>query len=205
MSLRKESFICGTGTVFNQEILSCDYPDNVDCAASSSFYSANSELGKSSPEPSSGGGQAARPSQGQRPTQQQEPDYEEPQYAAPRPAAPPRQRPAAPPAARPPPDYRPAAGGSRPAVAQRPVQRPKTAPRPQRPSAPAPARTPSKARPAAQRPLQQINDAPLDYEPSQVVQRRVARHNNANSQVSSFQRRSGAARNQRWQMMSQEY
>lgn len=53
---RKESFICGTGTVFNQEILSCDYPDNVDCAQSQSFYSANTELGKSSPEPSGGGG-----------------------------------------------------------------------------------------------------------------------------------------------------
>ena len=43
---RKESFICGTGTVFNQEILSCDYPDKVDCSASSSFYDANSEMGK---------------------------------------------------------------------------------------------------------------------------------------------------------------
>lgn len=43
---RKESFLCGTGTVFNQEILSCDHPQNVDCNASPSFYAANEELGK---------------------------------------------------------------------------------------------------------------------------------------------------------------
>jgi len=45
---RKDSYICGTGTVFNQEILSCDYPENVDCAASASFYAANTEFGKNS-------------------------------------------------------------------------------------------------------------------------------------------------------------
>lgn len=222
---RKDDYICGTGTVFNQEILSCDYPDNVDCAASSSFYSANSEFGKNlkhshvlwlltlfvgkgSPEPGGDTG-AAKPGQRpavQRPTPQQaqEPDYggaEEPQYAAPRPAAPPAQRPRAPPAARPPPEYRPASSGQRPAVAPRP--RPKTAPRPQapRPAAPAPARTPSKARPRPQVNQQQL-DQPLDYEPSEVVQRRVVRQN---AQSSAFQKRSGALSNRRWQMMPQEY
>lgn len=44
--------------MFNQEILSCDYPANVDCSASASFYSANEEFGKAGkPEPSGDGGQ----------------------------------------------------------------------------------------------------------------------------------------------------
>lgn len=202
MTNRKDDYICGTGTVFNQEILSCDYPDNVDCAASSTFYSANSEFGKAGqPEPSGDGGQGAaarpKPAGGQRPTPQQtqEPDYggaEEPQYTAPRPAAPAPKRPKAPPAARPPPpaaqpDYRPAAGGSRPSI----VARPKTAPRPAQRPAPAPVQRPSKARPRpVDRPVQQLNDQPLDYEPSQVVQRRVARHNQ---------------QQQRWTVMSRQY
>lgn len=42
---RKESFLCGTGTIFNQEILSCDHPQNVDCQNSPAFYSANLEMG----------------------------------------------------------------------------------------------------------------------------------------------------------------
>lgn len=139
---RKESFICGTGTVFNQEILSCDYPDNVDCAQSQSFYSANTELGKSSPEPASGGGGGAqtptqprpRPS-GPRPGAtggggQQQPDtsfggaqdaggdvgedgYDQPQGPAPVP--------------RPRPNVRPSAGGKTPAVRPPP---PAPAPRP---------------------------------------------------------------------------
>lgn len=43
---RRESFLCGVGTVFNQAILTCDYWHSVDCSKSSQFYSANSELGK---------------------------------------------------------------------------------------------------------------------------------------------------------------
>ncbi|RWS31784.1 hypothetical protein B4U80_07989, partial [Leptotrombidium deliense] len=65
---RKESFLCGTGTVFNQEILSCDHPQNVVCEDSPKYYDANTELGKSVPEPSGGGGQRPVPGGGgQRP------------------------------------------------------------------------------------------------------------------------------------------
>lgn len=50
---RRESFLCGVGTVFNQAILACDYWHSVDCSKSSQFYGVNSELGKcnSSPTP----------------------------------------------------------------------------------------------------------------------------------------------------------
>lgn len=50
---RKESFLCGTGTMFNQEILSCDHKGKVNCADSPNFYEANTELGKPGAEPSS--------------------------------------------------------------------------------------------------------------------------------------------------------
>lgn len=43
---RRESFLCGVGTVFNQAILACDYWHSVDCSKSSQFYGVNSELGK---------------------------------------------------------------------------------------------------------------------------------------------------------------
>lgn len=43
---RRESFLCGIGTVFNQAILACDYWHSVDCSKSSQFYSINNELGK---------------------------------------------------------------------------------------------------------------------------------------------------------------
>lgn len=43
---RRESFLCGVGTVFNQAILACDYWHSVDCSKSSQFYSVNNELGK---------------------------------------------------------------------------------------------------------------------------------------------------------------
>ena len=42
---RKESFLCGVGTVFNQAILACDYWHAVDCSRSRQFYSVNEELG----------------------------------------------------------------------------------------------------------------------------------------------------------------
>lgn len=44
---RRESFMCGVGTVFNQAILACDYWHSVDCSKSSQFYGVNSELGES--------------------------------------------------------------------------------------------------------------------------------------------------------------
>lgn len=51
---RKESFLCGTGTMFNQEILSCDHPAKVNCANSQMYWSANEDLGKPGAEPSPG-------------------------------------------------------------------------------------------------------------------------------------------------------
>ena len=42
---RKESFLCGVGTVFNQAILACDYWHSVECSRSKEFYSVNEELG----------------------------------------------------------------------------------------------------------------------------------------------------------------
>lgn len=43
---RRESFLCGVGTVFNQAILACDYWHSVDCSKSSQFWGINSELGE---------------------------------------------------------------------------------------------------------------------------------------------------------------
>lgn len=48
---RKDSFLCGPGTVFNQRILHCDYWYSVDCAKSSQYYSSNAYMGSSQPEP----------------------------------------------------------------------------------------------------------------------------------------------------------
>lgn len=53
---RKESFLCGVGTVFNQAILACDYWHSVDCSRTKEYYSVNEELGKAGAEPSPGGG-----------------------------------------------------------------------------------------------------------------------------------------------------
>lgn len=44
---RRESFLCGIGTVFNQQTLNCDYWYSVECANSPQYYSANIEFGKS--------------------------------------------------------------------------------------------------------------------------------------------------------------
>lgn len=52
---RRESFLCGIGTVFNQAIMNCDFWHSVDCSKSSEFYHLNSEFGKASAEPGSGG------------------------------------------------------------------------------------------------------------------------------------------------------
>lgn len=48
---RKDSFLCGVGTVFNQRILHCDYWYSVDCAKSSQYYGSNAYMGSSVPEP----------------------------------------------------------------------------------------------------------------------------------------------------------
>lgn len=48
---RKDSFLCGVGTVFNQRILHCDYWYSVDCSKSSQYYSSNAYMGSAQPEP----------------------------------------------------------------------------------------------------------------------------------------------------------
>lgn len=48
---RKDSFLCGVGTVFNQRILHCDYWYSVECGKSSQYYSSNAYMGSSQPEP----------------------------------------------------------------------------------------------------------------------------------------------------------
>lgn len=48
---RRESFLCGIGTVFNQAILACDYWHSVKCSESSQHYAVNAGLGISSSEP----------------------------------------------------------------------------------------------------------------------------------------------------------
>ncbi|XP_023233164.1 collagen alpha-1(II) chain-like [Centruroides sculpturatus] len=45
---RKESFLCPRGTLFNQQILSCDHWYSVKCQDSPNFYNVNELLGKSS-------------------------------------------------------------------------------------------------------------------------------------------------------------
>ncbi|CAG2161997.1 unnamed protein product, partial [Oppiella nova] len=67
---RKESFLCGVGTVFNQAILGCDYWHSVDCSKTPDFYSINEELGKAGAEPGPGGAppaSAVQPAQPFRP------------------------------------------------------------------------------------------------------------------------------------------
>ena len=77
---RRGSFFCGEGTVFNQKLLTCDYPQNTDCANSERYWSANEDFGKPGAEPTPG--QNARPaspsktrqsswSQGSRPSRPQ--------------------------------------------------------------------------------------------------------------------------------------
>ena len=51
---RRESFLCGLGTLFNQAILGCDFWYSVECRKSSQFYRLNSDFGKSSAEPAAG-------------------------------------------------------------------------------------------------------------------------------------------------------
>ncbi|KAG8191604.1 hypothetical protein JTE90_018536 [Oedothorax gibbosus] len=44
---RKDSFLCGQGTVFNQQILACDYWYSTECDTAPSFYHLNSQIGNS--------------------------------------------------------------------------------------------------------------------------------------------------------------
>lgn len=130
---RKESFLCGTGTAFNQEILSCDHPVNVDCQASPSYYQANEELGKPGAEPAPGGGAAAPRPVAPRPIPQAPaPIRQRPIQQAPRPRPAPIARPRPIPQAQVT-DYEDIAPVQRPAPL--PVPRPqrptKVAPRPQ--------------------------------------------------------------------------
>lgn len=134
---RKESFLCGTGTVFNQEILSCDHPVNVDCSASPSFYVANEELGKPGAEPAPGGAPAPRPA-APRPIPQAPAPVVRPRpiAQAPRPAPIARPRPIP---QQVPQDYEDIAPVQRPAPPPAPIPRP---PRPTKVAPPRPAPAP---------------------------------------------------------------
>jgi len=179
---RKESFLCGVGTVFNQAILGCDYWHSVDCAASPNFYSVNEELGKAGPEP--GPGQAAvrpaapRPSGsygGQRPSAPrprppvpsiQRPEYEEPYIEEPQVPQQPRPQP---------PRYQPSSK-VQPNIPQRPAYRPpasKVQPAVQQRPYPQPA---PQQRPIQQRPYPQPQPQPLPPpRPVQPIQRPIGK------------------------------
>lgn len=72
---RKESFLCGVGTVFNQRILHCDYWYSVDCGKSSQYYGSNAYMGSSQPEPGPAEANSAPTSQQQSQQQQRQPSY----------------------------------------------------------------------------------------------------------------------------------
>lgn len=61
---RKDSFLCGRGTIFNQEILACDYWYSTECDKAPSFYYVNQQIGSSGSSwvPPSGGYQQDNPS-----------------------------------------------------------------------------------------------------------------------------------------------
>ncbi|XP_054709513.1 uncharacterized protein LOC129219215 [Uloborus diversus] len=42
---RKDSFLCGKGTIFNQQILACDYWYSTECETAPNFYYINSQIG----------------------------------------------------------------------------------------------------------------------------------------------------------------
>ena len=92
---RKQSFLCGVGTVFNQAILGCDYWHSVECSRTKEFYSVNEELGKPGAEPSSGGGNGQASAQVQaRPRPQAQPQPQpQPQPQRPRPRPQPQPQP----------------------------------------------------------------------------------------------------------------
>jgi len=46
---RKTSFLCPNGTVFNQQLLTCDWWFNFDCSEAEDFYSVNDLLGSEEP------------------------------------------------------------------------------------------------------------------------------------------------------------
>ncbi|KFM67657.1 hypothetical protein X975_15305, partial [Stegodyphus mimosarum] len=45
---RKDSFLCGKGTIFNQQILACDYWYSTDCESAPNYYYMNLEIGSHS-------------------------------------------------------------------------------------------------------------------------------------------------------------
>ncbi|XP_037503463.2 uncharacterized protein LOC119378370 [Rhipicephalus sanguineus] len=60
---RKESFLCGPGTIFNQQIRACDYWYSFECDEAPNWYYLNAEVNVESPQPlqplpGSGGGAA---------------------------------------------------------------------------------------------------------------------------------------------------
>ncbi|GFY65849.1 chitin-binding type-2 domain-containing protein [Trichonephila inaurata madagascariensis] len=44
---RKDSFMCGRGTIFNQQILACDYWYSTECETAPSYYYLNAQIGGS--------------------------------------------------------------------------------------------------------------------------------------------------------------
>lgn len=46
---RRESFLCGTGTLFSQSILACDFWHQVNCSKTPSYYQSNAGFGKAAP------------------------------------------------------------------------------------------------------------------------------------------------------------
>ncbi|CAL1287524.1 unnamed protein product [Larinioides sclopetarius] len=44
---RKDSFLCGRGTIFNQQILACDYWYSTECDTAPSYYYLNAQIGGS--------------------------------------------------------------------------------------------------------------------------------------------------------------
>ncbi|PSN40023.1 hypothetical protein C0J52_19001, partial [Blattella germanica] len=45
----RASFLCPNGSVFNQELFTCDWWDNVDCSSSERYYDLNKEIGRPNP------------------------------------------------------------------------------------------------------------------------------------------------------------
>jgi len=158
---RKESFLCGTGTMFNQEILSCDHPGKVNCANSPQFYEANTELGKpGKPEPSgdSGSKGVAQPPPRQIPQQPriQNPSKTSPQRPRPQPQPQPQPKPKV---SQPFVDDEPDDESEAPAPAIQPVPTPKQRPSKTSPPKPRPQAVPQpKKQPAPRKPIVQSYD-----------------------------------------------
>jgi len=87
------TMLCPVGTVFDQEMLTCNDWNKVDCSQAPNFYSANDELGRATGEPGPGGQVPSAPSRGAAPSAGRRPAAPAPR-PAPRPVGPaPRPRP----------------------------------------------------------------------------------------------------------------